>query len=137
MDAATDDTPTCGKGLAEHSALPAALAELEDALAENLEVHQGTLDLSDPNARKELDAYASLASQHRSIASRLRAAAEEMAGYRSLPMARHDDRRLADPRLIKAFARFVKAERELLAQVQRAVDRDQQMLAAFSGQERG
>ncbi len=132
-----DDQPTCGKGLAEHSALPSQLAELEDALAENLELHQTTLDVSDANARKELEAYVRLAEQHRGIAAQLRATAEEMAGCRDLPMGRHDERALADPRLIKAFAKFVKAEQELLAQLQRAIGRDQQMLAAFSGQERG
>jgi len=132
-----DDQPTCGKGLAEHSALPAKLADLEDALAENLELHQKTLDLSDENSRKELDAYVRLAGQHRSIASQLRATAGEMAGYHNLPMGRHDERALADPRLIRAFAKFLRAEQELQTQLQRAVERDQQMLAAFSGQERG
>ena len=122
------DTPTCGKGLAEHSALPATLAELEDALAENLELHQGTLDLSDASSRKELDAYVSLAKQHRQIASRLRAAAQEMSGYRDLPMGRHDERALNDPRLMEAFARFIKVEQDLLAQLQRAVERDRQMV---------
>jgi hypothetical protein len=123
-----DDTPTCGKGLAEHSALQATLAELEDALAENLELHQGTLDRSDANSRTELHAYVRLAKQHREIASRLRAVAQEMSGYRDLPMGRHDERALADPRLMEAFARFVKVEQELLAQLQRAVERDQQMV---------
>jgi hypothetical protein len=122
------DTPTCGKGLAEHSALPATLAELEDALAENLELHQGTLDLSDASSRKELDAYVSLAKQHRQIASRLRAAAQEMSGYRDLPMGRHDERALNDPRLMEAFARFIKVEQDLLAQLQRVVERDRQMV---------
>jgi hypothetical protein len=132
-----DDQPTCGKGLAEHSALPAKLAELEDALAENLERHQKTLDLSDENSKRELDAYVRLVRQHRTIASQLRATAQEMAGYRDLPMGRHDEQALADPYIIRAFAKFVKAEQELLDQLQRAVERDQQMLAAFSGQERG
>jgi hypothetical protein len=132
-----DDQPTCGKGLAEHSALPAKLAELEDALAENLERHQKALDLSDENSKRELDAYVRLARQHRAIASQLRATAQEMTGYRDLPMGRHDEQALADAHIIRAFARFVKAEQELRDQLQHAVERDQQMLAAFSGQERG
>jgi hypothetical protein len=132
-----DDQPTCGKGLAAHSALPAKLAELEDALAENLERHQKTLDLSDSNSRRELDAYVSLAGQHRSIASQLRATAREMTGYRDLPMGRHNEQALADPQLMDAFAKFVRVEQELLAQLQRAVERDQQMLGAFSGQKGG
>jgi hypothetical protein len=132
-----DDQPTCGKGLAEHAALPATLGELMAALAENLEAHQKTLDLSDENSRKELDVYVALAKDHRSLAAQLRATAQRMAGYRDLPMGRHDERALADPRLIKAFAKFVKTELAVLAELQRAVERDQQMLAAFSGQERG
>jgi hypothetical protein len=130
-----DDQPTCGKGLAEHSALPAKLAELENALAENLELHQKTLDLRDDNARKEHDAYIGLAKEHRDIAARLKATAERMAGYRDLPMGAHDEKALADPNLLDAFATFVKREEELLALLQRAVERDQQMLAAVSGQQ--
>lgn len=129
-----DDQPTCGKGLAEHSALPAKLAELEDALAENLEAHQMTLDLSDGNSRKELDAYVTLAREHRAIAAQLRQTAEHMAGYRDLPMGRHDERAFADPKHFDAFERFVRAEEELLAQLQAAVERDRRMLAGFAGQ---
>jgi hypothetical protein len=132
-----DDQPTCGQGLAEHSALPAKVAELEDALAENLETHQKTLDLSDGNSRKELDAYVRLAREHRGIAAQLRETARHMAGYRDLPMARHDERAFADPTLLEAFEKFVKVEEELLALLQAAVERDRQMLAAFGGQERG
>jgi hypothetical protein len=131
-----DNQPTCGKGLAEHSALPAKLGELMAATAENLEAHQRTLDLSDENSRNELDAYVRLAKEHRSLAAQLQSTAQRMAAYRDLPMGRHNERALADPRLVEAFAQFVKVERELLAQLQRAVERDQQMLAAFSGEDR-
>jgi hypothetical protein len=129
-----DDQPTCGEGLAAHSALPAKLAELEDALAENLELHQKTLDLRDEHARAELEAYVRLANAHRAIASQLRATAAEMAGYRGLPMGAHDEKALGDPKLLDAFATFVTREQQLLAELQHAVERDQQMLAAVSGQ---
>lgn len=129
----TDDAPTCGKGLAEHSALPAKLAELIAALAENLEVHQGTLDLGDERSRRELDAYVKLAREHRSIAEQLRDVARHMASYRDLPMGRHDERALADPKGGEAFATFVRVERELLAQLQAAVERDEAMLGAMGG----
>ena len=46
-----DEHPTCGQGLAEHSALPAKLGELAAAMAENLEAHQDLLDVTDENAR--------------------------------------------------------------------------------------
>jgi hypothetical protein len=129
----TDDVPTCGKGLAEHSALPAKLGELIAALAENLEVHQGTLDLGDDRSRRELDVYVKLAREHRSIAAQLGEVARHMASYRDLPMGRHDDRALAEPKVAEAFATFVRAERELLAQLQVAVERDEAMLGAIGG----
>jgi hypothetical protein len=134
---AMNEQPTCGEGLAEHSSLPAKLGELMASMAENLEVHQNTLDLGDENARRERDAYATLAKEHRHIASRLQATAEQMAGYRDLPMARHDERALADPRVLEAFATFVRLERELLTLLQEGVERDQQMLAQTRGQGRG
>lgn len=130
-----DDAATCGKGLAEHSALPRKLAELEDALAANLELHQRTLDLSDDNARAELDAYVRLAREHRAAAQQLRDVAAHMASYRSMPMARHDERALADPQLFEAFATFVRVEEELLTQLQAAVERDRTMLVAASRQQ--
>lgn len=128
-----NDEPTCGKGLAEHSALPAKLAELMAALARNLEVHQGTLDLTDESARTEYDAYVQLASEHREIAARLEATGARMAGYRDLPMGRHDERALADPRGLEAFEAYVKAERELRSLLDRSLERDERMLAAIRG----
>ena len=64
------DEPTCGKGLAEHSALPAKLAELIGSVADNLEIHMKALDPSDANAIKERDAYESLTRQKRWSSSR-------------------------------------------------------------------
>lgn len=122
---------TCGEGLAAHSALPAKLGELIAALAENLEVHQSTLDLTDENARKEHDAYVKLGREYRSIAAHLQATAQHMAGYRDLPMARHDERAMASPKVLEAFAKFVTLEQELLALLETAVARDQKMLAGM------
>ena len=84
-----DESRTCGKGLAERSALPARLSALTAAMADVLEKHQQTLDLTDDNARAEHTAYQQLASDYRNLASQLRATADRMAGYRDLPMARH------------------------------------------------
>ncbi len=130
----TDDVPTCGKGLAEHSAIPAKVAELIAALAGNLEVHQPTLDLSDERSRRELDAYVKLARAHRAIAAQLREAAEQMASYRDLPMGRHDERALAGRRVVDAFANFVRVERELLALLQTSAERHGAMLRAITGE---
>ena len=47
---------TCGKGLAENSALPAKLGELTDALAEILEAHREALDPTDENHPEKMGA---------------------------------------------------------------------------------
>jgi hypothetical protein len=129
-----DEPSTCGKGLAEHSALPAKLGELTAAMAENLERHQETPDVTDENARKEHHAYVKLAQEFRYIAIHLQATAEHMAGYRDLPMGRHDPRAMAAPAGFEAFAKFVRLEQELLALLRHAVERDQKMLTAMRGQ---
>jgi hypothetical protein len=90
------EQPTCGKGLASHSVLPAKLGELIASLAENLELHMKALDSKNQNAKKELDAYMKLAKEHREIAALLTATANAMAGYRELPMADHDAKVVSD-----------------------------------------
>jgi hypothetical protein len=54
MEKSMEEEPTCGKGLAEQSVLPAKLGQLMASLADNLEVHLKALDLTDENARQEL-----------------------------------------------------------------------------------
>jgi hypothetical protein len=49
----TEDQPTCGKGLAESSILPAKLGNLIAAMAGNLVVHMKALDLTDSNSQAE------------------------------------------------------------------------------------
>src|SRR5687768_5036442 len=101
---------TCGQGLAEHAAVPAKMAELIDALAENLEMHMTALDLSDESSVEECKAYASLVGQHRTIATALAAAAAQMAGYQDLSMGKHDEAGMTDPQLGVAFERFVRLQ---------------------------
>lgn len=120
---------TCGKGLAEHSAIPAKLGELIAALADNLELHMPALVVSDPNSKLEHEAYAKLAAEHRAIAERLTAVAAHMAGYRNLPMGQHDMAVMQDPARNEAFGRYVKIERELIGMLQAALARDQELLA--------
>jgi hypothetical protein len=124
-----DNEMTCGKGLAEHSVIPAKLGELIAALAENLELHMPALVLSDHNAKLEHEAYAKLAAEHRAIAEKLTAVAAHMAGYRNLPMGQHDMAVMQDPNRNEAFGRYVKIERELIALLQKALARDQELLA--------
>jgi hypothetical protein len=50
-----DERPTCGKGLAQNSVLPAKLGEWAAAMAENLDIHMRALDAEDPNSKPEYD----------------------------------------------------------------------------------
>jgi hypothetical protein len=124
-----DEPMTCGRGLAEHSVIPAKLGELIAALAENLELHVPALVLTDHNAKLEQEAYVKLAAEHRAIAEQLTAVAAHMAGYRNLPMGVHDPKVMQDPARNEAFGRYVKLERELIDLLQKALERDQELLA--------
>jgi hypothetical protein len=128
-DTQSDEAMTCGRGLAEHSVIPAKLGELIAALAENLELHIPALVLTDPNAKLEHEAYVRLAAEHRFVAERLTAVAAHMAGYKNLPMAQHAPAVMQDPARNEAFGRYVKLERELIALLQKALARDQELLA--------
>jgi hypothetical protein len=123
------ETPqTCGRGLAEHSELPAKLAELTGSVAAILELHMKALDLTDGNSRTEFDAYRELVNQHRDIAALLHTAAKEMAGYRDLPMGKHEPKELAAPSAVDAFETFVKLEQELATLLETRLENDRQML---------
>ncbi len=124
----SENESSCGKGLAEHAAIPAKLAELIAALADNLELHMPALVLADAAARTEHDAYRELADEYRAIAARLAATAHRMTSYRDLPTAEHDPQRMADPRLRDAFARYVTLERDLFTLLEIAVERDDRLL---------
>jgi hypothetical protein len=123
--------PTCGTGLAQYSAIPARFGDLMASGAQVLEFHRRALDLTDAGSRMELDAYASVARQHREIAQRLHALAKELAGYRGLPMGRHDLEAMAHPRTASEFEEFVKREEELLTELQVRLEEDRQLLAAM------
>jgi hypothetical protein len=124
----TSDTPTCGKGLAEHAALPRKLADLVDTLADNLQLHVGTLDLRDDKAIAERDVYVALVAGYRTVAKELAAMAGTMANARTLPMATHDMAAMNSPAIRAAFERYVRVEGELAAQVHADLDRDRAML---------
>ena len=128
-----DEQQTCGRGVAEHSVLPARLAEVIEAMADNLRVHLQALELDDEPAREEHAVYLRLAEEQRQAAGRLRAIAGEMAAARDLPMGRHDTQTLTSPEVADAFRHFVKAKQVLLATLQGMAEQDQRMLAAMDG----
>ena len=110
------ETPqTCGQGLAENSALPAKLGELNNSMAEILEIHMGALDLQDNASRLEHEAYRELALEQRKSAGALKETARRMAGYRDLPMGAHDMSVMSSSKAVAAFENFVKLEEELVA----------------------
>jgi hypothetical protein len=125
-----DEQPTCGKGIAAHSTLPAALGELMAVVAENLEAHMKALDPADRAAAAELDAYRKLAKRHRKSAARLQRFSELMAGYRDLPMAPHHEEVLMGPETRAALEKLVAAEKNALALLQERVAEFERMLAA-------
>jgi hypothetical protein len=128
-----DEQQTCGRGLAEHSVLPAQLAGVIEAMADNLRVHMQALELDDEPAREEHAVYLRLAEEQRQAAGRLRAIAGQMAAASDLPMGRHDTQTLTSPEIADAFRQFVKAKQELAATLQRMAEEDQRMLAAMDG----
>ena len=127
-----EDQQTCGKGLAENSVLPAKLGDLTESMAVILEIHMGALDLEDNDSRREHEAYRELVRDHRRIAAALRETARRMAGYRDLPMGRHDTSVMSSPRAVKAFEKFVKLEEDLMALLQKRVEQDRRMLEEMS-----
>ena len=122
------EQPTCGQGLAAHSALPPKLGELTAAVAEVLEIHTTALDLEDENARRERDAYLKLVAEHRQTAAGLRAIGEEMAAYRDLPMARHDPSVMSSSTVADALEKLVAVEEDLLALLRERLGQDREML---------
>jgi hypothetical protein len=122
------DQRTCGQGLAENSAIPAQLGALAASMAEVLAVHMEALDMEDENARKEHVAYMKLVQEQRKVAGELRTIAEEMAGYRDLPVGRHDPQAMSSPKAFRAFERFVSVEHQLLELLQERVEQDRIML---------
>jgi hypothetical protein len=124
-----DTEQTCGKGLAENSALPAQLADVVEAMAGNLQVHMAALELDDEPAREEHAVYLRLVEEQRQAAGRLRAVAGEMGAARDLPMGRHDSETMRSPEVGDAFRRFIQAKQDLLTLLQRMAEQDQQLLA--------
>jgi formiminotetrahydrofolate cyclodeaminase len=130
------EQPTCGKGLAENSVLPARLGSLLGAMAENLEVHRKALDLTDQNSRAEYDAYGELIKELQQVAGQLEATANQMAGYRDLPMGKHDEQEMTHPRVRETFEKFVQQKQELLSLLEQTAERDNKLLETMRSQSR-
>jgi hypothetical protein len=127
---------TCGQGLAESAALPAALAQVTEAMAGMLARHMTALDLNDPRSAAEHAVYGELAATHRRAADQLRAAAARMDAQRDLPMGPHDMAAIAHPATTQAFQALVDAKRHLLTLLRDTADEDDAMLELMRGDAR-
>jgi uncharacterized protein YhfF len=121
--------PTCGQGLADQGRVPTKLAQLLAAVAENLELHTGALDVSDEHSKREHDVYRKLVDQHRRLSAQLEAMGAEMAASRELPMGPHDEQALAAPKIVEAFEAYVRIEEELSALLLERVEHNRRLLA--------
>jgi hypothetical protein len=130
----SDDQPTCGKGIAANGDLPLALSNTLAAVRENLAQHLTTLK-EDPASKPERDAYVELVRQHDDRTARLRKLADQMTGYRNLPMANHDEQAMASPALLEAFERLVKEEDALLTLLKGRLEQHRGMLKAWTASE--
>jgi uncharacterized protein YndB with AHSA1/START domain len=125
-----DEAPTCGIGIAQHAAIPAAFAEMSDGLARTFALHRRMLRLEDAAARQEDDVYRELGETWARIAVMVKEAAERMESQRELPMAAHDESAWG-PEHVAAFEKFVRSQSHLLALLRIAAPRDEQGLATI------
>jgi hypothetical protein len=56
-----------------------------------------------------------------------------MAGYRDLPMGRHDQKAMTHPRVRQAFERFVEQKRALLSLLEETSEREEELLETMRG----
>jgi uncharacterized protein YndB with AHSA1/START domain len=125
-----DEAPTCGVGIAQHAAIPAAFAEMSDGLARTFALHRRMLRLEDDSSRQEDDVYRELGETWARIHVLVRDAAARMEAQRELPMAAHDQSAWG-PEHVAAFETFVNSQSHLLALLRIAAQRDEQALASI------
>jgi hypothetical protein len=126
-----EDEPTCGRGLAQNTVVPAALAAVAAGMAQNLEVHVRALDPGDAAAAQEQGVYERVAHSLRSAAADLQAAATEMAAAVDLPMGAHDIAAITTTDTLGAFEGYVAAEDDLRRLLDARRGDNEQMLTAI------
>jgi hypothetical protein len=126
-----EDEPTCGRGLAQNTVVPAALAAVAAGMAQNLEVHVRALDPGDAAAAQEQGVYERVAHSLRGAAADLQAAAAEMAAAVDLPMGAHDIAAITTTDTLSAFEGYVAAEDDLRRLLDARREDNEQMLTAI------
>jgi hypothetical protein len=130
----SDETTTCGKGLAANAVLPEKISALLQAMADLLENHTRSLDRNEPNGKTELDAYAHLVREQRAAAGHLSNLTTAMRGYRDLAVAGHNETVLVDQKSLAVFAAFIAAEEELTKLLENQAKSYRTMLDSMSAQ---
>ncbi len=126
-----EEQPSCGRGLAQSTVVPAALAAVASGLAQSLEIHLRALDPGDAAAAQEQEVYERIARSLRSAAADLQDAAAEMASAVDLPMGAHNMDALTTTDVLDAFEGYVTAEDELRRLLDSQHADNEQMLAAI------
>jgi len=126
-----EEQHTCGRGLAQNTVVPAALAAVATGLAQNLEVHVRALAPGDAAAAQEQRVYERVAHSLRSAAADLQAAAAEMASAVDLPMGAHDMSAMATTDALGAFESYVAAGDDLRRLLDAQHEENEQMLTAI------
>ncbi len=126
-----EEQATCGRGLAQSTVVPTALAAVAAGMAQNLEVHTRALDPGDAAAAKEQGVYERVAHNLRSAAADLRAAAAEMASAVDLPVCAHDMDAITTTDVLGAFEGYVAAEDDLRRLLEARREDNEQLLTAI------
>jgi hypothetical protein len=121
---------TCGKGLAAGAEIPERMGALLEVMARNLELHMRSLDPDNEAGAQELIANQRLIGSQRTVAGYLQALAGEMAGYRDLPMAPHDEAELNAPEVLDAFHALIASERDLASYLTASADAFEEAVAS-------
>ena len=101
-----------------------------DAVADNLVTHLPMLVAGDEDTRHERRTYEHLSRRHHEAAAMLQALATEMAEVRDMPMGQHDFEAMSHDDMAKALAGLIRAEEQLVTQLQAQLAEHRSMLDA-------
>lgn len=104
---------TCGQMMAAHAPIMSKMAELAEAHVAGAEMHVKAIDKKDKAAKAEIDALTKDIKFHKDIAGKFKKAGEDMAKAKDMPACKHDEKAMADPKMMEAMMKMVKAEKEL------------------------
>ena len=110
-----EEEPTCGQELAADAAVPEALAALMGHVAENMDAHARWVGRATPDAAREHDALAQIASAYRAISDSAAGAAAWMRALGDLPAVAHDPARLDRVALASWMRRKIAMQRAFAA----------------------